>query len=543
MLMQQKKKFNPASLALTLPACMVLACLIMCAMNTYLGYSEFKSIFEDEYYTITTQFAQTAASYVNGDSIARYKENPVADEEWEETNQLLDTLTETSDLAYIYVTVNDPDYTWRMYIYDTVNKKVVNGSVIPLGKVLSLTNKSEEYIDNMRTVMEDGNTYTSYAYNKETGGHVTTSVPIFDSTGKVAALLGVVKPMSEVKEIQTRYLHSSIVGFIMFSLVFITIFVVILQRTLIKPIVTITDETAHFAEHKAHLTGALKNFTQKSELGILARSVEQMSVDMNTYIDELTRNTAEKERLSAELDVATQIQANMLPRIFPPYKDHPEIELYASMAPAKEVGGDYYDFFMIDDDHFAVVVGDVSGKGVPAALFMVIAKTIIKNEALQGYSPAKVFELVNAQLCEGNDAGLFVTCWLGVLTLSTGQLVFANAGHASPVWWHDNKEAYLVTKPNLMLAGMEGIPYTDHTVTLQRGDRLFLYTDGVTEATDADGNLYGEERLLKALRATDRTSPKDVLSSVNADIHGFVGSAPQFDDITMLEFSLRKNNA
>ena len=541
--MQQKKKFNPASLALTLPACMILSCLVLSAMTTYLGYSKFKAIFEDEYYNITTQIAQTAASYVNGDSIARYTENPVADEEWEETNRLLDTLTNTSELAYIYVTVNDAAYTWRMYIFDTVNKKVINGSVIPLGKVSSLTNKTQDYIDNMRTVMEDGESYTSYTYNKETGGHVTTSVPIFDSTGKVVALLGVVKPMSEVKQIQTEYLGSSLVGFILFSIIFISVFVVILQRSVIDPIVTITDETAHFAEHKAHLTGALKNFKQKSELGVLARSVEQMSVDMNTYIDELTRSTAEKERLSAELDVATQIQANMLPRIFPPYKDHPEIELYASMDPAKEVGGDFYDFFMIDDDHFAVVVGDVSGKGVPAALFMVIAKTIIKNEALQGYSPAKVFELVNTQLCEGNDAGLFVTCWLGVLTLSTGQLVFANAGHASPVWWHEGKESYLITKPNLMLAGMDGIPYTDHSVTMNRGDRLFLYTDGVTEATDSDGNLYGEERLLNALRETDRTSPKDVLSSVMADIHGFVGSAPQFDDITMLEFSLRNNLA
>ena len=260
---------------------------------------------------------------------------------------------------------------------------------------------------------------------------------------------------------------------------------------------------------------------------------------MNRYISDLTHTTAEKERLSAELDVATQIQANMLPRIFPPYAEHPEIELFASMEPAKEVGGDFYDFFMIDSDHFAVVVGDVSGKGVPAALFMVIAKTLIKNVGLQQKTPAQIFEQVNDQLCEGNDAGLFVTCWMGILTISTGELTFANAGHTSPIIYHNDKVEYLTVKPNLMLAGLPGMKYKNHSVTLEPGNRLFIYTDGVTEATNENNELYGEDRLLNAMIHKQHLSSKEILAEVRNDIAQFEGNAPQFDDITMLELVLK----
>ena len=307
----------------------------------------------------------------------------------------------------------------------------------------------------------------------------------------------------------------------------------------VKPVALITSETSHFAEHKGHISDMLKKIKGKDELGVLARAVEKMSVDMNKYIDDLTHTTAEKERLSAELDVATQIQANMLPRIFPPYKDHPELELFASMEPAKEVGGDFYDFFMVDDDHFALAVGDVSGKGVPAALFMVITKTLIKNSILQGLGPAAVFERVNNELCEGNDAGLFVTCWMGILSLSTGKLVFVNAGHTFPILCHADKADFLESKPNLMLAGMVGTAYTEHSVSLTKGDRLFVYTDGVTEATNAKNELYGEERLINYIRGMSASDIQERLTKIRTDIDTFVDGVPQFDDITMLELSLK----
>ena len=535
----RNRKFRLTSLVVTLPLYMIGFCAILCAMNTYLGYSEFKNIFEDQYGVMTSQVAYTAASFIDGDDIDRYVKNPVADEEWKAVDEKLNMLTVEFSLAYIYVTVNDSDYTWRMYLYDTVNPLVQNSSVIELGHTSSLINKSEEYIENIRRVMERGERYTTYSYNKETGGHVTTSVPVLNSSGKPVALVGVVKPMSEVTTIQKQYLRSSLVAFLLFATVCLFVYVLFLRNKILNPLRSITEETSLFAQHKGQLSGVLKEITDRNELGTLARSVEKMSVDMNTYIDELTKSTAEKERLGAELDVATQIQANMLPRIFPPYENHPEIELYASMSPAKEVGGDFYDFFMVDDDHFAVVVGDVSGKGVPAALFMVIAKTIIKNETLQGYSPSKVFELVNGQLCEGNDAGLFVTCWMGLLTISTGELVFANAGHTPPILCQNGDVSYLVTKPNLMLAGMDGMKYSEHSIKLGKGDRLFAYTDGVTEATNEREELYGEDRLLEAMKKTIGKTPQDALKIIKADVDAFVNAESQFDDITMLELGIK----
>jgi sigma-B regulation protein RsbU (phosphoserine phosphatase) len=213
------------------------------------------------------------------------------------------------------------------------------------------------------------------------------------------------------------------------------------------------------------------------------------------------------------------------------------VELFASMEPAKEVGGDFYDFYMIDDDHFALVVGDVSGKGVPAALFMVITKTLLKDTAAHELDPAKIFEHVNQILCEGNESGLFVTCWLGILTLSTGEFKFANAGHNAPLIMQGGEIKYLTTKPNLMLAGMDGMPYTTHEITLAKGDRLFVYTDGVTEATNSSNELYGENRLITVMKYAIDKSSRDVIDIVRTDIDEFVSGAPQFDDITMLEMT------
>ncbi|MBO4732030.1 MAG: SpoIIE family protein phosphatase [Spirochaetaceae bacterium] len=534
----KKKQFSFASLSVRLPLYLALICIILSAVNGIIGYRVFKSLFERQYRDITEQIAETALSYIDVERISSYASGAPADEEWYETDEKLDVLTRTTQLAYIYVTVPDEKFENRVYIYDTVHPDVINGKKIELGKVSSLKKYDEQYIQNLKNVMLKGEPYIRFVYNS-TGGHVTTSIPVKDSAGKNIAIMSVVKPMSEIQDFKKSYRNVVAVSSAIITFFFVVFFIVLLLARFVKPVSVITNETSHFAEHKGQLSERLQKIKGKDELGVLARAIEKMSVDMNKYIEDLTHTTAEKERLSAELDVATQIQANMLPRIFPPYKDHPELELFATMEPAKEVGGDFYDFFMVDDDHFAVAVGDVSGKGVPAALFMVIAKTLIKNSILQGLGPAAVFERVNNELCEGNDAGLFVTCWMGILTLSTGELKFVNAGHTFPVLCHDNKAEFLESKPNLMLAGMEGMSYTEHSATLTKGDRLFVYTDGVTEATDAKNELYGEERLINFIRGMSCSDIHERLTKIRADIDTFVDGAPQFDDITMLELSLK----
>ena len=246
-------------------------------------------------------------------------------------------------------------------------------------------------------------------------------------------------------------------------------------------------------------------------------------------------DSAARQRIETELNVATQIQADMLPRIFPAFPGRPEFDIYASMTPAKEVGGDFYDFFLVDDDHLALVIADVSGKGVPAALFMVIAKTLLKNAAQTGLSPRAVLEKVNNQLCENNEAEMFVTVWLGVYEISTGRLTAANAGHEYPAIRHGGGGfALYKDRHGFVLAGMENVRYREYGLELAVGDTLFLYTDGVAEATDGANALYGTERMLEALDREGDASPEQLLRAVKTDIDRFVGDVPQFDDITML---------
>ena len=250
---------------------------------------------------------------------------------------------------------------------------------------------------------------------------------------------------------------------------------------------------------------------------------------------EKMQSEKEKERIGAELNIATQIQADMLPRIFPAFPDREEFDIYATMTPAKEVGGDFYDFFLIDEDHLGLVMADVSGKGVPAALFMVIAKTLIKNRAQMGGGPAEVLQYVNEQLCEGNDAELFVTVWFAILDVKTGKGLAANAGHEHPVIRRaGGKYELSVYHHSPAVATMEGIRFREHEFELHPGDSLFVYTDGVPEATNAGNELFGTDRMLNALNSEPNVSPEKFLRNVREEIDVFVGGAPQFDDITML---------
>ncbi len=245
--------------------------------------------------------------------------------------------------------------------------------------------------------------------------------------------------------------------------------------------------------------------------------------------------TREAERISAELNVATQIQTSMLPCIFPAFPEQPEFDIYASMAPAKEVGGDFYDFFMVDDRHLAVVIADVSGKGVPAALFMVIGKTLIKDHTQPGRDLGEVFSEVNQLLCEANSEGLFITAFEGVLDLDSGDLRYVNAGHEVPfLSVGGGKLTPYPLRPGFVLAGMETTRYRSGSLTLRPGDKLFHYTDGIPEAVNAALEPYGMERLQAVLRAHGERPPSELLAAVKADVDRFAGGTVQFDDITML---------
>jgi len=273
------------------------------------------------------------------------------------------------------------------------------------------------------------------------------------------------------------------------------------------------------------------------EIEVLAESFAKQSARTALYIDQIKKVTAEKERIGAELDMASRIQASQLPRLFPPFPDRKEFSLYASMTPAKEVGGDFYDFFMIDDDHMGFVMADVSGKGVPAALLMMVSRVLIKSSLQNGHSPAETLESVNNQLCESNDAEFFVTVWLAVLEISTGKGIAANAGHEHPVLRRaGGRYDLLVYRHSLPVGAMKDVLFRQHAFRLNPGDSFFVYTDGVAEATNRNKELYGTERMLAALNREADAQPDRILLNITEDIDRFVDGAEQFDDMTMLCF-------
>ena len=306
----------------------------------------------------------------------------------------------------------------------------------------------------------------------------------------------------------------------------------IISRTISKPIIKLTDTVKNTGEGDFDKKSDINT---RDEIGDLARCFNKMQDDLKQFTEHLKTVTAEKERIGAELNVATQIQADMLPRIFPAFPQKKEVDLFASMTPAKEVGGDFYDFFLLDENRLALVIADVSGKGVPAALFMVISKTLIKNRAMQGGTPGQILADVNNQLCEGNDADMFVTCWLGILDLSTGRIIAASAGHEFPaVCGPDRRFELFKDKHGFVLAGMEGARYRDYEIQLERGGSIFVYTDGVPEATNINGEMFGADKMLEALNRRSDKNPEVFLKEVGSAVEEFTGEAPQFDDVTMV---------
>ena len=282
-----------------------------------------------------------------------------------------------------------------------------------------------------------------------------------------------------------------------------------------------------------------------SEFEMMNQEINRTSLALSQQMDtirrmereqmELENKQKEQERITRELNMAREIQESTLPHIFPPYPDRTEFSLYASMNPAKEVGGDFYDFFLIDSDHLALVIADVSGKGIPAALFMMVCKTLINNQLMTGCDPAEALKRVNVQLCERNSSLMFVTVWLAVLEISTGKCLICNAGHENPVVRRAGGTFEILKyKHNMFVGANEMARYQNREFTLCPGDCVFVYTDGVPEATASNGEMFGADRLLAALNANPDSSPDEILQRIKDTVDTFVGDAEQFDDLTMM---------
>ena len=310
--------------------------------------------------------------------------------------------------------------------------------------------------------------------------------------------------------------------------------VLFIYRKAVKPLVQVNEGVREYMETKDGEAAArdMAKVKTRNEVGVLATSIGEMAVEIERYTKENLELNSERQRVATELNLAAKIQEDSLPTEF---AVTPEAELFASMDPAKEVGGDFYDFFMIDETHLGLVIADVSGKGVPAALFMMVSKNLLKNFAMTGLAPAKVLEMTNTSLCENNKNNMFVTVWFGILDLASGRVTAANGGHEYPMLRKaDGAFEMLKDKHGVVLGVMKDMPYKQYEFDIEPGGTLFVYTDGAPEATNAKEELFGTERMLEALNRRPEDTPEVLTDSLKKAINDFVGEAPQFDDLTTL---------
>ncbi|MGZ4997654.1 MAG: SpoIIE family protein phosphatase [Methylobacter sp.] len=352
--------------------------------------------------------------------------------------------------------------------------------------------------------------------------------------------LAVVFPEAELLE-NLRKLSMTMAAMGFGGILLLTLAVISIARAIIRPLQVLTAATDEIAS--GNFDVALPAAESNDEVGVLTRDFQSMQSSLKEYIKNLTETTAVKERIQSELKVATNIQASLLPRIFPPFPDHSEFDIYASMVPAKEVGGDFYDFFFIDEKNLCFLIADVSDKGVPAALYMMVAKTLLKTEGQRLGEPDQMLASVNRILASDNETCMFTTVFCAILDITTGEVRFANAGHNPPLIIDSEGVRYLTLKPGLMLGALTETVYTTERLTLKPGDALFLYTDGVTEAKSPEQELYGEPQLLRALQLAPKQELSEMIHYISAELARHASGAPQSDDITMLAIKMTADNA
>ena len=504
----------------------VLAVILTVGTNLIVGLQYRDRKIEDSS-DLAFSYTRAAAEFIDGDSIQRYLETNTKDPYYEEVMAFLNSFQLNTNLKYYYVFVpmeNDLIYIWDAEHYEGACPLGYHEEYMVGGKEAVRDVYRTDPIEEISITKDDTYGYIASAYS-----------PVFNSAGEPVAIVGVDLSMPGLNQEIFSFLVNSVVFVAIITFWLSGIYFFYTKRNILKPIDLLHRAAGRMVENLEEDQVQEIDIHTGDEIEELASAFMQMNLEVKEYIKKLYLVTAEKERIGAELDVAAHIQSSMLPCIFPPFPDRHEFDIYATMTPAKEVGGDFYDFFMVDERHLAIVMADVSGKGVPAALFMVIGKTLIKDHTQPGADLGTVFSEVNDILCASNSEGMFITAFEGVLDLVTGEFRFVNAGHEIPFISRAGGafEPHKI-RAGFVLAGMEGLRYRAGVMELMPGDKLFQYTDGVTEATSAAKELYGMERLQNVLASVSDKAPQEILPAVKTDIDRFVGTAPQFDDITML---------
>ena len=439
----------------------------------------------------------------------------------------------------------------RMGLTRLVNQLVSEGSVIAI-RVLDksmltvdyaerigddkLPEPTESDLANLRKLVSEGRT-ESYLE----GSLLKVAAPIGEEGGELKG--GAILVTLPTDRVQADIREETQLAVAVSALVFLlgSAIAIFGAKTISTPIVNLTDMTRRIAGGDFNQR---IDIPAKNEIGALAASFNEMTRRLNDSIEHLKETTAAKERIESELKIAHEIQMSMVPKIFPPFPDRNEFDIFATLVPAREVGGDLYDFFFIDDDHLCFAIGDVSGKGVPASLFMAVTKTLFKATAGNGGTPGEILARLNAEICRDNESCMFVTLFCAILNIRTGQVDYSNGGHNLPYYLHRGGVTPLENPGGRALGVVEQSAYISGRMVLSPGEALLLYTDGVTEAMDSRETLYSDQRLEQFLARNRGSSPRQIIGDLVNDVRHFAGGAPQSDDITglaLLYFGTKKN--
>ena len=502
-----------------------------------IGYNSFTNAILNQYADSAFRTARIAASVVDADRMEEYAASGGATEEYTRVYDMLDRICNRSSATFVYVIQPDiSDYGHITFLFSTM-KAGQGYQHYEFGYLRETTN--DDYRRKYQKLYEGESERELVVRDRgyiETDPHITAMVPLKGEDGKTKAILCVQYQMASIIEERNSFVRKVLINMILVAAAVSLGQVFYLGRRLLHPLQIITKEASRFASENEmrdeKLSSVIKN---RDEIGQLARAIDQMEEQIQSYVEKITSITAEEEKMRTELSLAARIQLEALPGTFPAFPDRNEFDIYASMKPAKDVGGDFYDFFLVDDDHLCLVIADVSGKGIPAALFMMVSRTILANIAMMGMSPKEVLEKANEAICANNKEEMFVTVWLGILEISTGKVTAANAGHEYPVLKKPDQDfEILIDKHGFVLGGMEEVKYREYEFDMEPGSKLFLYTDGLPEAADNEQNMFGVELMMDALNESLNLSTKEILDHMKGRVDGFVGSAPQFDDLTML---------
>lgn len=526
-------KFKNTSITHKFSVLFLLFSITITLLIFLMTYNVYKQSIMEKYAKEAAGYASITAVAINPDDIKKYKDNPTPDAEYDKINSKLEDFRTVSGLDFLYVIVPVSEDK-IMYIFDCEDANEPHSHISNLGDI--------DYYYNFKlakTVIDTSKASSSLDIGRTDYGYLASAyAPILDDDSNTIALVGVDIKMNKILSFLSKN-YANII-FIIALVVSLCSWMMLkfIKKTIIHPIKLINEKTEEFSTNIASSDVSYIQVNSHDELYSLALSVNQMFDEIRHYTHVLEIQVAQRQKIDTELKVARDIQESTLPREFPVFSSYKEFDIYAVMHPAKEVGGDFYDFFFVDENHLAVVIADVSHRGVPAALFMMIAKAFIKNEFLAKRSVSEVLEVVNNQLCRNNSAGMFVTAFVGLLDINTGEFEYASAGHVPPLLKKNGEKfGFVSVGSDFVLAGAPQTTYSQSKMTLSNGDILFLYTDGVTNAFNGSFRRYSCDDLQNELNTIENIENFDafkIVEHIDKKLDEFTSGMSKPDDITML---------